>query len=137
MSNIVIASKYKLLTRRNGSYDKDGTKELEQKDKVLNRSYVENRNEHDNNELYVIDEEKTKEILKLREVEIEENSIKRKKESLGQSDLIDVMAQMANTLKQTRKTVKEEITDELDELGVDYDRRSSVKKLKELLQKNK
>ena len=137
MSNIVIASKYKLLTRRNGSYDKDGTKELEQKDKVLNRSYVENRNKHDNNELYVIDEEKTKEILKLREVEIEENSIKRKKESLGQSDLIDVMAQMANTLKQTRKTVKEEITDELDELGVDYDRRSSVKKLKELLQKNK
>jgi hypothetical protein len=137
MSNIVVANKYKLLTRRDGKYDPTGTKEMTQSGKVLKRSYVDERNLHDNNEWYQIDEEATKDLLKQREISLQENELKRKKESLGQADLIDVMAQMANTLKETRKTVKEEITDELDELGVEYDKRSSVKSLKELLNKNK
>jgi hypothetical protein len=137
MSNIVVANKYKLLTRRDGKYDPTGTKEMTQLGKVLKRSYVDERNLHDNNEWYEIDEEATKDLLKQREISLQENELKRKKESLGQADLIDVMAQMANTLKETRKTVKEEITDELDELGVEYDKRSSVKSLKELLNKNK
>jgi len=137
MSNIVVANKYKLLTRRDGKYDQTGTKEMTQSGKVLKRSYVDERNLHDNNEWYEIDEEATKDLLKQREISLQENELKRKKESLGQADLIDVMAQMANTLKETRKTVKEEITDELDELGVEYDKRSSVKSLKELLNKNK
>jgi hypothetical protein len=137
MSNIVVANKYKLLTRRDGKYDPTGTKEMTQSGKVLKRSYVDERNLHDNNEWYEIDEEATKDLLKQREISLQENELKRKKESLGQADLIDVMAQMANTLKETRKTVKEEITDELDELGVEYDKRSSVKSLKELLNKNK
>jgi hypothetical protein len=137
MSNIVVANKYRLLTRRDGKYDPTGTKEMTQSGKVLKRSYIEQRNLQDNNEWYQIDEEATKEIIRQREISLKENEAKRKKESLGQADLIDVMAQMANTLKQTRKTVKEEITDELDELGVDYDKRSSVKSLKELLNKNK
>jgi hypothetical protein len=137
MSNIVVANKYKLLTRRHGKYDPTGTKEMTQLGKVLKRSYVDERNLHDNNEWYQIDEEATKDLLKQREISLQENELKRKKESLGQADLIDVMSQMANTLKETRKTVKEEITDELDELGVEYDKRSSVKSLKELLNKNK
>ena len=137
MSNIVVANKYKLLTRRDGKYDPTGTKEMTQSGKVLKRSYVDERNLHDNNEWYEIDEEATKDLLKQREISLQENELKRKKESLGQADLIDVMAQMANTLKETRKTVKEEITDELDELGVEYDKRSTVKSLKELLNKNK
>ena len=137
MSNIVVANKYKLLTRRDGKYDPTGTKEMTQSGKVLKRSYVEERNFHDNNEWYEIDEEATKELSKQREISLKENESKRKKESLGQADLIDVMAEMASTLRQTRKTVKEEITDELDELGVKYDKRSSVKSLKELLNKNK
>lgn len=137
MSNIVVANKYKLLTRRDGKYDPTGTKEMTQLGKVLKRSYIDERNLHDNNEWYEIDEEATKDLLKQREISLQENELKRKKESLGQADLIDVMAQMANTLKETRKTVKEEITDELDELGVEYDKRSSVKSLKELLNKNK
>ena len=137
MSNIVVANKYKLLTRRDGKYDPTGTKEMTQLGKVLKRSYVDERNLHDNNEWYEIDEEATKDLLKQREISLQENELKRKKESLGQADLIDVMSQMANTLKETRKTVKEEITDELDELGVEYDKRSSVKSLKELLNKNK
>jgi len=137
MSNIVVANKYKLLTRRDGKYDPTGTKEMTQLGKVLKRSYVDERNLHDNNEWYEIDEEATKDLLKQREISLQENELKRKKESLGQADLIDVMAQMANTLKETRKTVKEEITDELDELGVEYDKRLSVKSLKELLNKNK
>ena len=137
MSNIVVANKYKLLTRRDGKYDPTGTKEMTQLGKVLKRSYVDERNLHDNNEWYKIDEEATKDLLKQREISLQENELKRKKESLGQADLIDVMAQMANTLKETKKTVKEEITDELDELGVEYDKRSSVKSLKELLNKNK
>jgi hypothetical protein len=137
MSNIVVANKYKLLTRRDGKYDPTGTKEMTQSGKGLKRSYVDERNLHDNNEWYEIDEEATKDLLKQREISLQENELKRKKESLGQADLIDVMAQMANTLKETRKTVKEEITDELDELGVEYDKRSSVKSLKELLNKNK
>jgi hypothetical protein len=137
MSNIVVANKYKLLTRRDGKYDPTGTKEMTQSGKVLKRSYVDERNLHDNNEWYEIDEEATKDLLKQREISLQENELKRKKESLGQADLIDVMAQMANTLKETKKTVKEEITDELDELGVEYDKRSSVKSLKELLNKNK
>ena len=137
MSNIVVANKYKLLTRRDGKYDPTGTKEMTQLGKVLKRSYIDERNLHDNNEWYEIDEEATKDLLKQREISLQENELKRKKESLGQADLIDVMSQMANTLKETRKTVKEEITDELDELGVEYDKRSSVKSLKELLNKNK
>jgi hypothetical protein len=137
MSNIVVANKYKLLTRRDGKYDPTGTKEMTQSGKVLKRSYVDERNLHDNNEWYEIDEEATKDLLKQREISLQENELKRKKESLGQADLIDVMAQMANTLKETKKTVKEEITDELDELGVEYDKRSTVKSLKELLNKNK
>jgi hypothetical protein len=133
MSNIVVANKYKLLTRRDGKYDPTGTKEMTQSGKVLKRSYVDERNLHDNNEWYQIDEEATKDLLKQREISLQENELKRKKESLGQADLIDVMAQMANTLKETRKTVKEEITDELDELGVEYDKRSSVKSFKRVV----
>jgi hypothetical protein len=85
MSNIVVANKYKLLTRRDGKYDPTGTKEMTQSGKVLKRSYVDERNLHDNNEWYEIDEEATKDLLKQREISLQENELKAQKRIIRSS----------------------------------------------------
>lgn len=137
MSDLVVANKYRLLTRRNGKYDKDGTKDLVQEEKVVMRSFVEDRNKHDNNEFYVIDEEKTAELLKVREQNLIDNAKKREKEKLGQSDLVDAMTKMADAVsKQSNGDEKEDLRAQLDEMGVAYDKRAGVKKLRELIEQN-
>lgn len=96
MSNSVMvwATKYKLLSPislKDGKWDKGGAKQ-EIHSKLMPRAFVEDRNKHDNNELYVIDEEKTAELMKQREVSIAENQERAKRESLTQADLIEAIA---------------------------------------------
>lgn len=142
MSNYVVADKYILQAKSNGKYLKEGTRQLVQKGKVLPRTYVEDRNSHENNELYVIDETATEELQELRAQSLKENEAKRKKESLTQADLVDAMVKMAGAVKGDSKESsnedeeKEELRAKLDELGVKYSNRAGVKKLKELLDEN-
>lgn len=93
-SAMVWATKYKLLSPislKDGKWDKSGAKE-EVHSKLMPRAFVEDRNAHDNNELYVIDEERTAELMKQREQSIVENNERAKRESLTQADLIEAIA---------------------------------------------
>jgi len=61
-SLMVIASKYRLevpLPGKNGAFDTNGQKVLLLEDKVVSRVYVEARNEHPNNEHWIINEAET------------------------------------------------------------------------------
>ncbi len=103
MSNntqMVVASRYELEardTRKDSPWDyqQDGQKKLLQEDKFLKRSYVEERNSQNNNELYIIDEEKTKEYYKIREKSIIANKDKKDRSNIGMDDLIQVVAKTA------------------------------------------
>lgn len=93
-SAMVWATKYVLkspISLKDGTWDKNGAKE-EVHSKLLPRAFVEDRNAHNNNELYIIDEEKTTELMKLREQSIIENKERAKRESLTQADLIEAIA---------------------------------------------
>jgi hypothetical protein len=93
-SLMVVAKKYKLLTPISivaGTFDKKGQKEFVHK-KIVPRQFVEDRNSHNNNELYVIDEEATKEMILMREEELKKNEIKKAKENVSMSDLVTAIA---------------------------------------------
>lgn len=93
-SVMVWATKYKLLSPislKDGKWDKSGAKQ-EIHSKLMPRAFVEDRNSHDNNEIYVIDEVKTAELMKQREISIAENQERAKRESLTQADLIEAIA---------------------------------------------
>lgn len=92
-SLMVVATKYKLLAPESilqGTFKKDGPKEMVHKKTVL-RKFVEDRNSHNNNELYIIDEEATAEMLILREKNIVENVAKKKREKTSTSDLVEAI----------------------------------------------
>ena len=72
-SHMVVATKYRLKemkSQKDGTWNLKGSKE-DLGTKILKRSFVEDRNSHQNNELYVVDEKKTEEMLELREANIE------------------------------------------------------------------
>lgn len=90
-SSMVWATKYQLLSPlslKDGKWDKNGAKK-ELKSGLVSRQFVEDRNSHDNNELYVIDEEKTAELMKQREVNSKLNVEKAKREQVGFADLVE------------------------------------------------
>ncbi len=132
MSTMVVATKYKL-SRLNGAWSKEQKTKI--CTKVVSRQFVEDRNSHDNNEYYIIDEEATAELQEKRQEQIQLNAVKKAKKNLDQTDLIDAFVKMAN--KGGGNSEKEELQAELDEMGVDYDKRMGVKKLKELIELNK
>jgi len=75
MSNslMVVATKYRLketLSVKAGTYNKKGSKENLGK-KIVARAYVEDRNSHENNELYIIDEQATEEMVAKRQANID------------------------------------------------------------------
>ena len=135
-SQMVVAEKFQLtepLSINGGTWRKDGRKQLVHR-KVVSRQFVEDRNSHDNNELYVIDEEASLELEAQRTLNIKEKEENAKREKLTTADLIDAM------VNKTSKKVEEPreidlLRAECDELNIEYSPRAGVKKLKELLNK--
>jgi hypothetical protein len=90
---MVVADKYKLtqpLSINAGTWKKDGVKEHIHR-KIVTRDFVENRNSHTNNELYIIDEEATLEMIEQREKNIILNAEKSRKEKMTTSDLVEAI----------------------------------------------
>ena len=84
MSNkslMVVATKYKLLVPdsiKAGTFKKDSTKEKIHT-KNVKRSFVEDRNAHNNNELYIIDEDATEKMEAKRQATIDRKAGKPEK----------------------------------------------------------
>lgn len=71
-SQMVVATKYRLTTAisiKQGTFKKNGNKEKIHT-KIVKRSFVEDRNSHNNNELYIIDEDATEKMIAKREANI-------------------------------------------------------------------
>ena len=113
-SHNVWADRYvlkELVSVREGKYNQNGSKELKGS-ALYTRSYVVARNLVDNNELYVIDEEKTSELMKIREENIkkqaEENEkVKESKEDVLANALLKALGKTASP--EPAKEVKEAV----------------------------
>lgn len=110
MSEMVMAKKYelqaKVVINNESVFDVNGQKVLKHGNRIMPRQWVEDRNSQKNNELYVIDEEATKEIPKMREKAIAENNAKAKKEKMTMADLVDAVVETKRTSR--KSTTKEE-----------------------------
>jgi len=105
-SLMVVATKYKLLASDSilqGTFKKDGPKEKIHTKNIL-RKFVEDRNTHNNNELYIIDEEATAEMLKARDKKIIENVAKKKLAKTSTADLVEAIHSIGS------KTTPEPVT---------------------------
>jgi len=95
MSKLVLVEKYQLKVPIPGSkgqkYDKNGQKELIHGKRLVDRIFVEHRNSQDNNELYILFEEETKELMDKREQNIKNNAVLKAKENVGMADLVDAL----------------------------------------------
>lgn len=75
-SHMVVATKYKLtqaISIKAGTWNKKSGREKIHT-KIVSRAFVEDRNSHENNELYVIDEQATIEMQEKREANINAKS---------------------------------------------------------------
>jgi len=91
---MVVATKYLLKVPKSvkeGTWDKNGYKE-EIHTKIIPRAFVNERNSHDNNELYIIDEEATDKMMETREKNILAKAEKNKREAVSTADLVDAIA---------------------------------------------
>lgn len=140
---MVWARKYQLLIpsqRQKGVYSTEENSKKLIYQKLVPRSYVEDRNSHPNNELYEIDEEKTSQLMKERENNIIDNAEKAKLENVGMHDLIRAIGANQSTsptitAKEVKKTPIETIVkDEVDEVESSMDDDLSGKTLLELQQ---
>ncbi len=117
-SQMVVADKYKLLipiSRINGTYDKEGTKKHISK-KVVSRSFVEDRNSHPNNELYIIDEDATAEFLKYRAESLKNKEISKAKKTVGMDEVVEAIAEMkAEKLEAPKKRGRKPKADSTEE----------------------
>ena len=89
-SHNVWADRYvlkELISVREGKYNQNGSKELKGSGLYL-RSFVEARNLVDNNELYVIDEDKTSELMKTREENIKKQTEEKEKVKESKEDVL-------------------------------------------------
>lgn len=105
-SQMVVATKYRLLVPisiKEGTFDPNGQKQQLGKPKLLSRDFVEQRNAHNNNELYIIDEEKTVELMQQREENIR---IKNEADKLNNISPQDVVNALVNAAKGTAETPK-------------------------------
>lgn len=111
-STMVLAEKYELQVKIPGStaYSVKGQKKLVHGKKLVPRIYVEQRNSHANNELYVVYEEETEKLMEQREKNIIENAEKAKREQVSMADLVDKVAGNASTEKEVANKPKEEAT---------------------------
>ncbi len=129
-TQMVWAKKWKLLTPqsiKDGTFKINGQKEEGHDWKLVARQFVEDRNSflaRDktgrviegvklNNEWYEIDEDKTAELMKVREEKIKEQAEKRQKERIGQSDLVDGIKILANAVADKSNDTDDESEKEL------------------------
>lgn len=94
---MVVARKYELTERDTSegsktAYKTDGAKREIHGDKLVPRHWVEERNSHPNNEHYVIDEDKTAEMMIQRDKNVKENAIKDKRSKATMADLVDALS---------------------------------------------
>lgn len=135
---MVVADKYQLLeplSINSGTWKKDGSKKLLCR-KVYKRSYVEDQNRQNNNTLYVIDEEATKEMQAQREENIKLNALNAQKEKVSMSDLVQTIAEVVKPKKSAEPDdtwTKEELQEYCDENGIEYAKQLGKKKLIELI----
>ena len=96
-STLVLAERWELLTPLRGTkskeYDPKGQKELKAKKKLVSREFAEYRNTIKNNEIYVLFEDETIELMELREQNIIDNAEKDRKSKLDINDLVDAIVE--------------------------------------------
>ena len=142
---MVVATKYILstpLSLKKGTWKNDGSKK-EIHTKIVPREFVEERNSHNNNEVYVIDEDATKKMLAQREDNIKKNAENKKKESLTTADLIDAIVKPKKESKKKVEKVDSKFDSmDLDELkqycqdnDIKYHHKAGKEKLIELIKK--
>ena len=126
-SQMVWAQKYRLLTPEsivNGTYREDGQKEMVHDWKLVPRDWVEGRNAQRNNELYIVDEEETERLMKIREENIKKQAEDRKKEQVSMADLVGAIAEGVAPKKKAKKSkdVEDavEVDDELEEVRAQW-----------------
>ena len=135
-SQMVIADKYQLLEPINQSqqiYNEKGSKKHLGRKAVL-RSFVDERNQHKNNELYIIDEEATKEFYEKREAQIILNKQREAKEKLSQADLIDLM--IAGKSNNDNSELEDLRLEYKEKFGKNASKVWGIKKLTSLLNEN-
>lgn len=157
MSNLVLAEKWELKVPvgiKAGTWKSDGDKKLKISKKLISRHFALSRieagkmyddkgelikNIRSNNELYILFEDETKEIMKTREKNIIENAEKERKNKMGMSDLVDAVNRTPEKLTKKSNKVVESNTelDRLrvlcDEKGIKYHHAAKESKLNELL----
>lgn len=165
-SKLVWAARYKLtepISVKNGVFNTKGGKKL-MFERLVNRAYAVKCNKaglmfddqgkeiegrRSNNEIYLIDEEKTAKLMALRDENIIKNAEKKRKESLGQSDLVDAIkgltfasenkspsnGQTTEVKKDSPKLV--DLRKYCDDNGIEYHHKAGEKKLQELIEEHK
>ena len=124
-----MASKYELEVKIKGgtAYQEDGQKTLVHENKFISRWWVEDRNLHNNNELYVIDEEATDAAYIKREKNQKENALKAKRENVTMADLVGVVAEAVSDKPKKKAKKVEEIKDVEVEIDLDADSIESLR----------
>lgn len=155
-SQMVVATKYRLLeavSLKDNKYNVNGSKE-NLGTKVIPRDYVEYRNSQVNNELYVIDEEATKEFEKQRGLNILKQLEEDKKAKVSNSDVVGALVEAISGKqpKEKKEVKKEEVKEDVNEYkgieddelkamltekGVSFHHKAGRSKLIELLTNNK
>ena len=95
-SQMVLATKYKLLipeSKKDGRYRNTGAEHEREKltTKIVPRAYVEERNAAPNHEFWIIDEQKTAELDKVRAVNIERQAKEKASAAATMGDLITAL----------------------------------------------
>lgn len=127
MSNLVLAERYELkvpASIKDNTWKSDGQKELKAKKKLISRNFALSRiesgkmydqkgkeieNIRSNNELYIIYEEETVEVMKQRDKNIIKNAEKAKKEKMGMSDLVDAVVNKSEKPKAKKKEASKKV----------------------------
>ena len=144
---MVVATRYRLkeaISQKDGIYNEQGSKE-DLGTRMVLRSYVEDRNSRRNNEIYVIDEEKTIENEKLREANIIKNAEDKQKEKVTNADVVGALVSLVANKEKPKKAEKvvkveepkdeltiDELKEALNEAGIEFHHKAGLNKLKEL-----
>lgn len=114
-TSMVYATKYRLTSRVNGKFKKDGDRD-DLGGKQVQRKWVEIQNSNPNNILWVIDEEKSLEIAEIRKVNIAKQTEAKKRDSMGTADMSDAIGAAIGKALGGKATPPKEDNTELAEL---------------------
>ena len=132
MSGLVYAEKWELHTPVRGSggdFRKDGDKTLVGKGKMVSRAMVKSFNDQPNNIIFVIDEDKTKEMNDLREANLVAKSELKAQATVSTEDklALAIAKAMGGIKPEEDEELLEELLDEAKELGIVLKGRKTVK----------